>query len=327
MPGTNRAQHYVSQLYLKWFIDPNLEREGKQNLWVYEKGEPPRHAAPREVAHQRDFYSFDHGGERNNLVDEYFQSLESGRTKETINRFAHAGTVSNVDKDLLAKFVGTLSARVPIARVLVNDVAGGQMTDQLSPFINEPLEFRRRFEALQVPMKTPVDPETVRQQMLEGESFQQADPFINLRMMLDLAENNYQQLLEMNWTVLHSDGNSHFVTSDNPVVSVLPRDGGGATLGLSFKEQRIQVVFPLSPVACLLASRARKPAIQVFSGHRVCLVNKGIMTMAHRWLFASENSSRIAAVFDKIGATGALEMNFYDPDDGILRRKDSCTQE
>ena len=317
----NRAQHFIPQLYLRLFTDQTLPAKGKQkHLWIYEKGKAPRHAAPDKVAHKRDFYTFLHDGQRNNLVDEYFQSLESARVQPVLREFAESGDISVRDKDLLSKFIGTLSARVPLARLLVDDIAGWEITNQLQKHIDHPEEFRTTFESLHLKLKCTLDWIELRGMLREGARLQQADPFVNLRMMLDLAQKYYEQIASMHWAAWHSDSEDRFVTSDNPVVSVLPEDGRGTRLGGSWSEPNIQLIFPLSPTSCLFAKRGTVKGTRKLQGRRVRQVNKALMGMANRWVFASENSYRIASVFDRVGGTGGFSEDFYTPAANILHR-------
>jgi Protein of unknown function (DUF4238) len=314
----NRAQHFVPQLYLRPFHDPSLANE---HVWVYEKGKSPRHAAVKKVAHQRDFYSFLHEGERNNLVDEYFQSLEGDRAGARLRQLAETGRLSQEDKEFLAKFIGVMSARVPVARILADDIAGEKLTEELSKYVNDPELFEQQFKAVR--LDPPMKSETVRQMLLQGYRFQQADDFYNLQMMLDMAQLNYEGLLDMDWIVWCASGDLQFITSDNPVVSILPQGGGEARLGRSFSIPEIQIIFPLSPSACLFARRGVAAGLRTVPNTRVRQVNKVLMGMAHRWIFAAENSSKIAHLFDRIGGTGGYGNDFYEYRPEIFQHKKS----
>jgi hypothetical protein len=314
----NRAQHYVPQLYLKFFVDPHLKRQGKSQLWVYEKGQVPRPAAPKEVAHQRDFYVFQTQDGRQDIVDEYFQRLESPANEANLRKLATSGLVSKTEKDSLAKFIATLAARVPFARTLLDDTAGELAMKKLEQILFDPHAFRKRFEGMNLRLESEMDPEQVRINLLNGARFQQANPFVNLQMMLDLAQTNYESLMQMAWQVWQTD-DLLFVTSDNPVVSLVRTRSNLANLGVNVQDRNAEIVFTLSPTACLRASRFTSDGSADVSRAIVRTVNKVIMGLADRWLFASEKSIRIATVFDRLGGTGYAQEDFYTPTSDILK--------
>jgi hypothetical protein len=45
------------------------------------------------------------------------------------------------------------------------------------------------------------------------------------------------------------------------------------------------------------------------------------MGMANRWIFAAENSSKIASLFNRIGGTAAYGSDFYEYRPEIFERK------
>lgn len=307
----NRAQHFIPQLHLRQFGDSRLANE---HVWVYEKGRAPRHAAAKEIAHQRDFYRCE--GQRNNLVD--FQSLEGGGAEPKLRHLADTGNVSERDKDFLAKFIGVMSARVPIARLLADDVAGDKLTKELSKYVDDHQLFAQHFR--DVRLDPPMEPESARQLLLRGYRFQHADDFCNLQMLLDMAQLNYEGLLQMNWLVWRASGELKFITSDNPVVSIFPERAGVARLGRAFSIREIHVIFPLSRGECLFAKRRGATGLQEVPNTRVRQVNKVLMGMANRWIFASENSPKIASLFDRIGGTAAYGTDFYEYRPEIFHR-------
>jgi hypothetical protein len=308
---TNRAQHFVPQSYLREFIDPSLSRGDSEYLWVYEQQHEPRPALPKEVAHQRDFYSFVAKGERNNLVDDYLWTLEDRAPK--VRDFAARGKFSNENnKKVAAEFVGLMSARVPAARNLASDIAGESITDELREVTEYEELFRATYERLSPQLKTPIPAAEVRERLLRGERFRDVSAANRLIRMLDMGWKNADQLMQMNWTVWRSQGDELFVTSDNPVVSIVPTGLGLAAPGRAFAHPGVQIVFPLNPKVCLFATREAMTPGDVPSA-RVRRVNKMVMAMAERWLFASERSYKIKRVFDENGGKGMYAEDFYKP--------------
>ena len=156
--------------------------------------------------------------------------------------------------------------------------------------------------------------------LAKGYRLQQVDGFYNLRMMLQIAETNYEALMKMDWHVWKADDDVQFLTSDNPVVSVLPEPGGRAVFGRAFNLEKVEIVFPLSLFACLFARRGVSVSISSVANKWVRMVNKALVTMADRWIFAAEKPQRIASLFDRIEGSGGYGNDFYLYDPDSLRR-------
>lgn len=305
--SSNRAQHFVPRAYLREFVDPKK----KGRLWVYEQAQDVRPMLPSEIAHQRDFYSFPAKEERTNVVDDYLTKLESEATP-ILRQFAERDVLeSNQAKAILAEFIGMMSARVPAARNLTGDIAAQPATKKLREATKDTELFRAAYEKIGLRLKEPLPFEELRAKLISGYQFREVSKVNSLRRMLNMGWMNAAYLLEMNWVIRRSQGDEFFVTSDNPVVSVLPDGRGRATPGVAFSQRSVHIVFPLNPGACLLASRSTGKRSQEVVAAWVRSVNKVVMSMAERWLFASEKSKKIQEIFDKVGCSVTFADDFY----------------
>lgn len=281
-------------------------------VWVYEKDKNPRHARVQEIAHQRDFYSFFRDGVRDDSYDKLFlQRIESEVPK--VLAFAHDGKVGSTERKAIADFVGVMSARVPIARDHADELIGESATARLAPYRDDPEQFARAFTALQPQLEDQVSAEEARALMKKGYRLKQSSVQFNLTMMLQMARQNRDCLLDMTWAVWLAPDDDHFVTSDNPVVSVLPDTGGRGTTGVNFGNPKAQVLLAITPARLFVASRNVRPGCHAISRRGVHLVNKMIMAMADRFVYASEHSQRLSAVYNKMAGTGSLQRDFYQP--------------
>ncbi len=293
MVAENRRQHYVPRFYLENFVDQS------GYLWVYEVGCAYRRSLPREVGHQRDYYALEADGVRYNSIDDWLQQSETAAAT-TLPKIARGEEISEQEWSDLCTFVGLLFARVPAARNYADRTYGKAATSKFLAVIDDAEEFARLFERSKHRIVNSTTAEEFHQRLREGYRLEQDSQYHNLVTMVDVAEETIPRLSKFSWEIITSE-QERFVTADNPVVTVTPDRHGSAAYGDWFDVPGVLVLFPVTPTVCLvLRERSARRRHPVSPKHVRC-VNSAIMALAHRFMFADEQSERLRRVFDKKG--------------------------
>jgi hypothetical protein len=255
---------------------------------------------PDEIAHQRDYYSLEAEGARNNLVDNYLQRSESA-AGSVLPRLAVGGDIDEGDWSNLCTFMGLMFARVPAARKHADQAYGVAATNKFLAVINDAEAFSQLFERSRHRILGPMTAEEFRQKLLEGYRLDQDSQYHNLVTMLDTAQDAVEALSKLEWEIANCGDEELFVTADNPVITVTPDGHGWAKYGDWFDVPGVKVLFPLSPHQCLVLQEQTSIRRRTLAPRMVRCVNSAIMALADRFMFASESSRTLGRVFDKKG--------------------------
>jgi Protein of unknown function (DUF4238) len=308
MTTGNRHQHYVPQFYLERFAG----QDGY--LWVYERKLPSRKARAQRVAHQRDYYSIDAGGERNDEIDAYLQKTESAAAA-ILRALVDRQRLTDAEWVELRKFVGLLFARVPTSRKHVDRVYGEAAMSRFLSKMEDDKGFAKLFEQTKhrfAPDCRPATAEELRKMLKGGYHFEQDSQHHNLIAMVDVADSAIDPLSRLNWEVTLTD-DEPFITSDNPVVTATPDGHGWARYGDWFDKPGVKVLFPLSPSMCLvLAERASMDYLRVRGKHVRC-INSAVMCLADRFMYANQSSQRLQKAFDRKGCQSCYADSSFVP--------------
>lgn len=95
-----------------------------------------------------------------------------------------------------------------------------------------------------------------------------------------------EQLLQMDWYLLHAPGDVYFITGDAPLTAFVLEKDGTATFGAGLSESDVEVTFPLSSSRCLYLCRRNteqfSPVMEVF----VRDINRRTAYMAERFIIS-----------------------------------------
>lgn len=298
-----------------------FQREGRETLWIYERGQAPRASSPEKEARQRDFYSYLDGTARNTSVEEWLSILEHavapiirsvGQTKRNI---------TEPEKELLALFVGIMRVRTPAQRRVA--------ANRINPFANKMLKeaaadasmfsafVAKNYDRAYMENFDPRDPlqvEALRQVILDGRSDQvSGGPDFELSSMIEVGKKIGGLLLEMNWQVLCSQVEEPFLTSDDPVINfVMDEQRNKLFLRQGEEQPGVKVFFPLCSQICILVAKDRQ------SGHgywksraSVRALNKLVIMSADRWVYASEQSGKIKSLLDTKGGKHSIDTEDF----------------
>lgn len=316
---TPRAQHYIPQFYLKGFSDPLLSKR-KPILWVYEKANPIRRSTARNEAHERDFYVFEKDGNLHYEVEQFLSELE-GPTADLLGRIRdNSYSFSEDDKGILSLFIAFMFSRVPAGRELINKLATQIMRKVSIERAKDPEAFEREFLETAKDTDTEITPEQVRQYILSGEyNLEQKSASFTISQIPRMAMELAPILESKDWIILRSN-QELFVTSDNPVISLQPDGPQHAVMGMGFGLPGVEIFFPLTAHACLKMVARSRISTDYVKPAGVRQINRLVMTCAKRFLYAAERSTKIDALFQKVGGSISYGENAFVLPDEVLEK-------
>lgn len=222
-----RNHHIISQEFQKGFTD-------KSGLfWVYDRKENSfNQQRPASTGKIKDFYTFaDEDGTPNTTVENPLLSTVDGWLPVPLKKLQNREPLSKDERLQLAKFIAYQYTRVPDFHETYNDV-GTRVVDELA----------KRFTKMAAHLKKPFDQDSWRSQ------FSDSNKKTNLKVMIELAETSAPSYSSMRWKVFHVPGESKLITSDNPVVLLIPE---GTPKGMPTGMINSDIMVALSSDLCL----------------------------------------------------------------------------
>ncbi|MEC0094349.1 DUF4238 domain-containing protein [Paenibacillus macquariensis] len=275
--GKYRAQHYIPQFYLKKYLDKTVVPPYEPYLWVHTPDDQPKAKAPKNVAHGNGYYNVrTDDGEVSQELEHAFSLFEGEAGKILHNITINNKSITIHEKALLSEFIYYMHTRVPNFRENVN-----RFTSDISKMI------------MQVASAHPEYLHGVLKEVdrLNGEEndhdidglieFIQSDRYTievpqerSIQLMIDLAEKISEVIFNMRWEFLIAPSGVYFVTSDNPVVLLNPKNTSNF-FGDGFRSSpSVEMTFPLSPKCCLLGTWPKgKERYKLVTSERVRAIN------------------------------------------------------
>lgn len=244
-----KQQHVVPRFYLERFADA----DGK--VWTYDKGrDKPWSALPENTGTQQWRYSVTlDDGTRLHDVEHHLNDVET-KAAGLYDKLLSGEPLVGQERADMASFFAFMFARTEAIR---RQFAQSQMA-LTQARLHAIASADRAFERLLSDFEREegeLGEETrrlVREGMLKPEDYViSVDREWTLR-ALEIHDRLAPVLFRMRWTIMHADGGEFFVTSDNPLVRLIP--GGGAMTDGGCFNDRAQVTMPLTPKACWLAT-------------------------------------------------------------------------
>jgi hypothetical protein len=309
LPDNSKAQHYIPQFYLKGFTD-----NGK--LWVLEKWNAPRASRPKNEAHRPDFYTFHDLGYRDEAAERTLCLVEN-EVAPIIKKIANKTTDLTAQQiSSLYIFVSVMFARVPNWRTMLDSKAGELLKEMMLKKAQNKEDFNadyRRFyrQRHQTDEELMTEAEKMRALILSGQwAAEQKSVGYNLKMMFQsafaIAETIAPRSLELLVIQPHEQSGapeeSAFLTSDSPVVTLLPEAGGKASIGIGFGCEGAEVFMSLNKRVCLRIYEGKVHQRRVLiSRDMVKQINNVIMAAATRYVYSSRGERRLARLFNEYG--------------------------
>src|SRR5262249_8119544 len=111
-------QHTVPASYLNAWCDPTMPEGQEPYVWVFPKdGSPPRRKAPKNIFHEREFYTINKAdGSRDLVLEHGLSELEGLFVKLRRDKLSSRVPLAPEDKLLLYVFTAAMQERTKAAR-------------------------------------------------------------------------------------------------------------------------------------------------------------------------------------------------------------------
>lgn len=299
-----RQHHFIPRCYLRGFADETiLAREHREVIWVYERGKDTRYSSPNSEARERDYYAYLRDGVRNDDFESWLGNLESAVAPILLELSSAPRKPTDSEKQVLAVFVGVMHMRTPSGRYRTENRIQSVASTLMRDAAEDPERFRTFAEENDLALATssPDSLEDIRRDILAGVGDQLAeqDDF-NLYSIVEIGKMVADVLLNMSWQVISSTEHQSFLTTDDPVATysydsrtnkLHPR------VGVAYPGANVW--FPLCRTACLRIAKDEPEGVGSWVPVGVRRINKLLIQLAERWVYASEKSSGIRTLVEK----------------------------
>jgi Protein of unknown function (DUF4238) len=295
----SRSAHYISECYLKGFMDVN------RVLWVYEKFKAPKASKPKDEAQLPDYYSHSEDGPRNDKAEALLGKIES-RAAPVLRKLSEPTCVPTLkEMEQIYLFTVAMLVRVPSFRRHLDSIAVNTYREMELRIARDKERFYQVCAEVEADVGKPMntDYETFRQQVLNDKwEYVQTSNAFNLHAMFVSARSASRCLIEYDYQILYAPKGDFFVTSDSPVFTLQHDGPRHAVMGMGLGHPNVQVYMPLNKRAFLKLGRNLRSTktIQIPTGH-VAELNRLTMNNATICLYAPERSRRTARLFDQWG--------------------------
>lgn len=292
-----RDQHWIPKSYTKEWVDPNGPKNGGKRVHLYDRdGKYIRWTYPPGVFSEDNLYTIKNpDGSRDTRTEKSLSMIETGFSivrKKLLKR----RRLEPRDKAIIATFVAAMRNRSPAMFQHFNDFwkhlveTGENLKKDME---TAPAERRARMARIS---------------KLHGNSENES---MSLDDVKEIAESPFGRTLpshirvetpilaKMRMTVLHTDDELGFITSDSPVTWWVPDPKGLRTkrrFGLGHPD--IEVTMPLSPSACLLLTRRMLPEHIDLSSEQVDAINMRTLSTC-RAIFIANSPDLIVDWFEE----------------------------
>ena len=249
--GQKKRHHFLPKFYLKGFIDPH----NPPFIWLYEKGEPLiQKRSPINIAVRKHYHSFvTTAGERDSeTVENIFADMED-KAAPVIRKIKNEETLNEQDRKQFARFLAFMMTRVPKFR---NDV-----------------EILVKRESEKKHAKFTVQPEKLGEFSLGA---------------THIAEYFIRDFIAMKWTFFKATQEYKFVTSDNPVHYVNPKNETNSNYRSGLTDKNIEVTFPISKDCMFLGTWIGKEGYEQGNNSLVKKYTKRTINSAQCYVYASQ---------------------------------------
>jgi len=321
------GSHIIPRFYLEQFATP-AKRKGKPGrIWVYEKQKQPDQRATTAQGFENGYFGYLRpDGSTDGTLEESFEN-ELVRLENECDGFlvcdkSHLFHWPAGSREKLAFYAALLYSRATQRRdhsaknsrytagifekaIEEDKSVLDEIAASLSPRFNQPVAAVEVREMLLKPVQEQKTPYAEKNDFLTG--------------LLANARNIANHILSKPiWEVLQSPDGVEFITSDNPVISVVQLPNGKLHPGYGFGKPDVIVLFPLAPSACLAAG-AFSSGTRVSVGYRridqamVKEVNEALVSICDRYVYSKTRSDDVRRMVDSFAGMFRYGVNALMP--------------
>ena len=287
-----RKHHYVPQMYLSGFADPNGQ------LWTSDASTSKTFlAGAANIAAERDWNKIEVEGLPVDALEKELGKFE-GMIAPTIKRVRETGSFGSdgEDREDIINLVTLLAVRNPRTRDGIQRVETEVLRSMLVGHYKDQKRWDAEVEQMkalkQWPENQPADFEGFRQYVEENKDKLHAHKNLTLEMELEVLPAMYPLFDARRWRILKArQGTGGFVTTDHPVC--IHKPGAAVNYGQlyapGFGLADRDIVFPLSSKVCLIGRLEGEEDVMEVDLHNVASVNATVMGFALRQIYATDD--------------------------------------
>lgn len=302
-PSKHKWQHFLPQMYLRGFVDPNRVAKGQHDLWVYRLADEPKARGPKGVAAEPHFYTTAELPDTPTEGEKGLAEVEDVAVKHLEKLRSGDINLTPQEKAEFATYVGIQMTRTPLARDRANAIAIELMRQGWKKTLDEgklgDLVTKLEAKTGQKIGTNLVSLEEFARRIADGTAeMSQESKGWNMKHMFDQAVTFGGVLERMHWGLLEAPVGAAFITSDNPVHVADPPAKAAGSKGFTFSNQ-MQVAFPLSPRFLLFCDFVPRPDERAaLTADQVRRFNTDQIEYAYREVYASFRSDELQAEVD-----------------------------
>jgi hypothetical protein len=321
------GSHIIPKFYLEQFANPAKRKNKPGRIWVYEKDKQPDERATSVQGAENGYFGYIRDdGTLDGVLEAEFERDLAQREKECDAVLAcaksHLFHWPRGSRDKLAFYAALLYSRA--TQRLAHSAKNSQYTVEIFERVLKEDETLLSEIAASFSQRFGQDftEQEVRTLLLTPVIAQRGPGAKKNQFLSDLIENTelIAGLLRSKsiWEVWQAPDGVEFITSDNPLVSVVPLKNGKLHPGYGFGKQDIIALFPLAPTACLAAG-AFVAGTRAVVGYRsvstsvVTEVNEAVLSISDRYVYSRSRSEELQKSVDSYAGSFRYGVNALMP--------------
>lgn len=253
-------QHFVPQMYLRGFLDPELVAKGQHRLWVYALRTTPEARGTTRIAAETLFYQTPELEGRENVIEEELSKWESWSSGPLRKLRTGEISLTGQERSEFASFIGLSLARVPFFRDVSNALRSEATRQGMAEMSEDPDVLRKVIESIEkeegAPLGADIDALLPMMRAIgagEVEVSQTSKAWM-IKEMLDLSLYYMHVFEQMRWNLLEAPAHRSFITSDCPVHVIDPEAATRGPREFRLTDRAI-FTFPISDKYLLLGDQ------------------------------------------------------------------------
>ncbi len=295
MANTARAHHYVPEFYLAGF---SLSCERSDSLWVHDREQDKSwQTAPKNIAHQKDFYRVDVKGVEPDAVEKLLGQDES-KAADVLRKIAETKLLPEGDDlGILIGFVAIQATRTPYHREWYEGQAAHLAKWKAQTAMGHPQFFERFLEDMRRQGKEVPDFVTrdAMQEFLDDESRYTIEipREASIQHMADMATDLIPIFAQRSWSlVLVRDPDDDLICSDRPVILVPTGPNPPPFLGYGMTDT--EIIMPLNRQMALVGHYGSEGEIFQADSMVVGMFNHRMIYFSHRFVYSARKEFRVS---------------------------------
>jgi len=264
------------------------------------------HSAPENTAKETHLYSVTlESGERISDLEEYLGHIET-KAANSFHKLILGELVAGQERANLASFLAMMFVRTNAFRRTIAELHAAFLNVKLYATAIHDGAFQSamtRYEEEHGEL-TQKEKAAVREGMRNPDQFEVSIHREWTLRALSFHDDLVPILFKMNWTTMIAPEGRYFISSDNPLVRATPKRFADHIEAGGFLDKNVEVTFPLSPKACLLACWSsdldRK---MMLPAEGVKQANRARAIHAERFMYGPKFDSGIVSLANKYKET------------------------